>query len=281
MQIFVIGMHRSGTSLTARLLNLMGAYFSPEGMELPANSGNPKGYWERLDVFRLNKNFILDSGHDWYKVSQWDLNEISMEKRQDFEDKTKKIILAMDAHRPWMIKDPRFCLLFSLWLPLLEFPICVHVYRNPIQVAQSLRTRNGFPVQFGVALWEKYVLESLKATKNCPNILIHHSNLINYPLQTVTQLHQQLSDLGCQGLRIPNEKEVLAFVSSQLYRERDLASIGSGFINTQQSNLVDAFESGEIFKFAEKANLELSLGSQETLNFYENHWILESEHKIQ
>ena len=32
MQIFVIGMHRSGTSLIARLLNLMGAYFCSRGM---------------------------------------------------------------------------------------------------------------------------------------------------------------------------------------------------------------------------------------------------------
>jgi hypothetical protein len=33
MQILVLGMHRSGTSMVARLLNMMGAYFAPEGVE--------------------------------------------------------------------------------------------------------------------------------------------------------------------------------------------------------------------------------------------------------
>ena len=279
MQIFVIGMHRSGTSLTARLLNLMGAYFCSEGMEMPANPGNPKGYWERLDVFRLNKNFILELGHDWYKINQWDLNKAEAESRQNFQDQARKIILAMDAHRPWMLKDPRFCLLFPLWRPFLEFPICVHVYRSPLQVAQSLRSRNEFPLQFGVALWEKYALESLKVTKDCPKLLVQHSQLINNPLQTVTKLYEELSNLGCQGLRIPNEKEINAFVSSELYRERGSTEFEAGFINKQQSVLVNAFESGEVFELAEKTNLELSPSAQETLEFYENHWALKGEHQ--
>ena len=42
MQIFVIGMHRSGTSLTARLLNLMGAYSVRKGSSWKLK-GNPKG----------------------------------------------------------------------------------------------------------------------------------------------------------------------------------------------------------------------------------------------
>ena len=54
MQLFVIGMHRSGTSLVARLLNLAGAYFGPEGSSIGANEENPKCFWERPDVVEIN-----------------------------------------------------------------------------------------------------------------------------------------------------------------------------------------------------------------------------------
>jgi hypothetical protein len=39
-------MHRSGTSMVARLLNMMGAYFGAEGISTGANRENPKGFWE-------------------------------------------------------------------------------------------------------------------------------------------------------------------------------------------------------------------------------------------
>jgi hypothetical protein len=44
MQLIVLGMHRSGTSVLARLLNMMGAYFAAEGLGIGANPENPKGF---------------------------------------------------------------------------------------------------------------------------------------------------------------------------------------------------------------------------------------------
>ena len=63
MQLFVMGMHRSGTSLTARLLNLMGVYFGPEDALMEADRFNPKGYWERKDVYQLNKTILQHAGY--------------------------------------------------------------------------------------------------------------------------------------------------------------------------------------------------------------------------
>ena len=69
MQILVLGMHRSGTSMVARLLNLMGAYFAPEGVSLGANQENPKGFWERRDLCALNEMVLQSSGADWHRLS--------------------------------------------------------------------------------------------------------------------------------------------------------------------------------------------------------------------
>ena len=64
MQILILGMHRSGTSVVARLLNMMGAYFAPEGVSNGANEENPKGFWERQDVRALNDLVLHSAGAD-------------------------------------------------------------------------------------------------------------------------------------------------------------------------------------------------------------------------
>ena len=58
MQLIILGMHRSGTSMVTRLVNMMGAYFGPEGVSLGANDENPKGFWERRDVLDLDEALL-------------------------------------------------------------------------------------------------------------------------------------------------------------------------------------------------------------------------------
>ena len=55
MQILVLGMHRSGTSMVARLLNMMGAYFAPEGVEMPAHLRSANCEWYRISSFTVDK----------------------------------------------------------------------------------------------------------------------------------------------------------------------------------------------------------------------------------
>src|SRR5205823_6297255 len=57
--VCVLGMTRSGTSLTMRTLNLLGVYLGPESELLPGpDASNPKGFWEQDKLKRLN-NAIL------------------------------------------------------------------------------------------------------------------------------------------------------------------------------------------------------------------------------
>ncbi|NMQ18937.1 hypothetical protein E4P82_06770 [Candidatus Competibacter phosphatis] len=155
MQIFVIGMHRSGTSMVARLLNLMGAYFGPEGISTGSGQENPKGFWERKDVRALNNQILYAANSDWDRVSDFSLEKIASQDLDTINQQLQRLILELDAHRPWFLKEPRFCLTFPLWKKYLEYPICIHTHRSPIQIAQSLKSRNGFPLHFGIALWEK------------------------------------------------------------------------------------------------------------------------------
>ena len=274
MQIIVLGMHRSGTSVVARLLNMMGAYFAPEKITapekaaLPLTEANPKGYWERWDVFSLNEDILRTLEISWDNISQFSPTDITPEIQIQFESSAREIIFGLDANRPWMMKDPRLCLLLPLWRSLLEIPVCVYVYRSPIQVAQSLKKREGFPFTLGFALWEKYNLHGLTNSTNMPKILISHEELINDPVATVKKLHQQLLDFEVQGLRLPSDKEIRAFIDAKLFHEKGDLQLQNAYINLQQAILFDAFENGSIFQLDPLP--ELSEGAAEILEGYRN-----------
>ena len=52
--ILIIGMHRSGTSATTRVLNLMGAATAHATDLVPPTDSNPKGHWESRTLRNFN-----------------------------------------------------------------------------------------------------------------------------------------------------------------------------------------------------------------------------------
>ena len=143
------------------------------------------------------------------------------ETRDRFDHEARKIILALDAHRPWFLKEPRICLLAQLWLNLLEVPVSVIVHRSAIEVARSLEMRNGFPLRFGLALWERYNTSALNATLGLRRVQVNHSDLMADPVQLVRTLSMQLEALGVRGLALPSDEEILAFIDPSLYRAKE------------------------------------------------------------
>jgi glycosyltransferase involved in cell wall biosynthesis/phage shock protein A len=267
MQMIVLGMHRSGTSMVARLLNMMGAYFATEEMAMPPTVANPKGYWERKDVRELNDDVISALGMSWDNISDFEPSLLE-QAPADFQSRAQKIIFNMETQRPWMIKDPRFSLLLPLWRPFLEIPVAIYVYRCPLQVAQSLKKREGFSLMLGIALWEKYNVYGLGHCAELPKILVCHEELMNEPVSTVKKLYKALREHEVQGLRLPADKEILAFIDDKLFHEHSDTQTQNAYLNRQQAVLVKAFESGEIFN--SKPLPQLSHGAGEILAEYKN-----------
>ena len=106
MQILILGMHRSGTSMVARLLNMLGCYFAPEGVSSGANQENPRGFWERRDVRNLNDMALHSGDADWHRLSTFSLDRAPAQTIAQFKKEAGKLILAMDAHRPGFLKEP-------------------------------------------------------------------------------------------------------------------------------------------------------------------------------
>ena len=244
MQIFVLGMHRSGTSAIARILNLMGVYFGGEHVSTGRSDENAKGFWERRDVRDLHDDVLFSSRCDWDCIAEFDLGGVPGETKSAYIDAAADIVLNMDAHRPWFVKEPRLCLLFPMWRQALENPFCVHVLRNPLEVAHSLRTRNGIPIRAGLALWEIYNLHALNASTGLRRVFVYYEDLMNNPSVVVERLHSALVEQGGYGLRVPSADELNQFLDDALYRHRKTERSLRSVATAHQLHLYEALLGG-------------------------------------
>ena len=264
MQLIVLGMHRSGTSAVARLLNMMGAYFAPPELVMPPTEYNEKGYWERWDVFQVHEEMLHELGMAWDRVGRFDVRRLAEpEFVKKFRPRVEKILLDLDAKRPWFVKDPRLNLFLPFWRPLLEVPACIHVYRSPIQVAQSLRKREGFSLHLVLALWEQYSLLGLVHSAGLPSLWVSYHDLMAQPVETTHRLHALLRELDVQGLRLPSEKEIRAFIEPRLYHQTGDQTLQNGYANAPQRELDRAFSDGSVLSW--KRIPMLSAGAVEIL----------------
>lgn len=223
MQLIVLGMHRSGTSLAARLLHSMGVYTGDPAL-FGANDDNPTGYWERRDVVECNAALLRQHQPHWQNliVTPW-IARFTPPPPPVLQQRMQVIMNELNAHPPWVLKDPHFCLTLPHWRPILTTPVCLILTRDPREVARSLaiRRHNAVPdMARGLALWEYYAVSLLKASAGLPRITVHHAGLLNEPVRAVQTLYEALTTQGVRGLRLPNTHAITALIDPALYRAR-------------------------------------------------------------
>ncbi len=239
MQIVVLGMHRSGTSAITGLLHEMGAYVGASEELLQPMGCNPEGFWERQDVAAVNDALLASFNASWDMPNDVDLGGLSPRAERDFLESARPIVDALNAHKPWVVKDPRLSLLFPKWRTLLDAPVAVICWRQPVEVAHSLKSRDGFPVNYGLALWEWYTVAALHATEGIPRVFVSYNDLMEDALSGATKLYQESLGLGVSGLRELSADQVGAIISPKLHREHAAASAAGEFLNQAQASLLD------------------------------------------
>ena len=173
----VLGMHRSGTSLLARCLSLLGVELGPAEHLLPATKFNPTGFWEHEAVVKLNDEILASFGGTWRDLPAlpdgWERDA----RLDPLREKAAAILAADFAGRTsWGFKDPRTCITLPFWKPLLPGPRYILCLRNPADVAHSLS--HTMPYADGAALWLRYVEASLRHTAGETRILISYEELL-------------------------------------------------------------------------------------------------------
>ncbi len=187
--IFIVGMHRSGTSALTRVLSLCGAAL-PATLMAP-NSGNPTGYWEPHDAAELNDRFLRARASSWsdpgltFRSAPRDhagfANYVALIGHflaliDDF------LTHGVNAGGPLVIKEPRITALLPYWLTAATeagfAPKGIHIFRNPADVASSLAARDGMAFDRACALWQKYNLLGEHDARTIPRAFVSYETLI-------------------------------------------------------------------------------------------------------
>src|SRR5687767_8543069 len=156
---------RSGTSLVARLLNLLGVYLGPDENLMPANEANERGFWEHRKIVDINdailarydcawpNNIILPDG--WLRDRKIaDLRDAAFALvREEFEDAAL-----------WGWKDPRACVTMPFWRGVLPNMRFVLSFRNPVDTARSNAKTLTLLVKEEERAWAEQVADKVYAT---------------------------------------------------------------------------------------------------------------------
>ena len=172
--ICVTGMHRSGTSVTSKLLNLLGVSLGPEEELLgPRGDNNPKGFFENRSFVRLNAELLQATGGIWKEPPSLPPGWERDARLDPVRRRAKRMLESTFADAPlWGWKDPRSALTLPFWqelLPGMRYVICV---RNPLDVAASLERRNQVPRTQGCDLWLRYLAAAIVHTAGQPRMFM-------------------------------------------------------------------------------------------------------------
>jgi len=170
--LIITGMHRSGTSLTAGLLNEAGLHV---GIRLnPGARGNPRGYFENLDFVRLHERIFNSLG---YSREGWIFDSISKVPAH-FHADAQETIMVNACLDMWGFKDPRAALLLDFWHEISPRSKFLFTARAPWQVADSLFRRGDefFKAnpRLAIEVWHTYNENILRFYRNNRSNCILH-----------------------------------------------------------------------------------------------------------
>ena len=156
--MFVLGCHRSGTSLLASIISdvLPKQQNVQQSSVLSPQIDNPGGFFESRQLVELNEALLRELGIHWQipplHPIHWQCADIFprlFEARQSFAKQA--------LNHSWVDKDPRLCLTYPAFQHILlkRTPIAA-IIRHPHEVAGSLQTRDIIPLAKGLVIWFLY-----------------------------------------------------------------------------------------------------------------------------
>ena len=275
--LLVLGMHRSGTSAITGALRLCGAWTGEESELTEANTENPKGFWERRDVRQICDRLLHSVGADWWKIATFDPAAIPHAVLAEQNREFGRIVARLAEHPPWVLKEPRLCLLLPVLRGHITDPVCIHIVRNPLEVARSLQTRNGFGIAAGLALWEAYNRHALGASANLPRVLVSHESLMLHSVETLDGLVKRLDELAVSTLVMPDADRLERFINPSLYRRRATEEETEKYLSPSQRALWRQLCSDH--KFAHDGSVSVSRVTKQHLFDLESAEISLNHHK--
>jgi len=242
--VFLISMHRSGSSLVARGLECCEVTLGQSLM--PGQPDNPKGFFEDTRVSSLNERILTIMDYQWSLIG----TEPKVLHKNELKDLTKKATSLLkskvgesESDLSVGIKDPRLCRLAEFWFSICEevsLPYnVIFLVRDHNEVSQSLYKRNNIPFEAGYALWLDYLFVATKQLRNtemlfiqldsfCESIDTHTHAIADFLGNKVdlTELNTYIEEFYDE--RMLHKAEVINPIKSPTYKF--ITTLQSGFV---------------------------------------------------
>jgi hypothetical protein len=186
--IFIIGMHRSGTSLVANLLNKAGAFLGESDDLLPPNFDNRYGFYENKEFVEINDKILEKFGLQWDSAKTPDFEKkIDLKKEKELANEFIKEISS--GHNVVAFKDPRATLTLPFWRDIIDVDIKVlFVRRNPLEICASLKKRNNFSKKKSLTIWENYKRQGLKNIEGLDTLFVNYDDILDNPFPNFVRM---------------------------------------------------------------------------------------------
>ncbi len=193
--VMVLGMHRSGTSLCANMLQELGVDMAEaQG----TSAANARGHWERPRINDLHDEVLALFGRAWNAPThhlalpdQWWTDPRVAPISETIAAYVEK---TMSADRLFGFKDPRTARLLPMWPNLLDRlgaePVYVFCVRDPAQVARSITARDRLAGDQAAYRWLVYNAQAVAGVGRAHVCVVRYEDWFVAPAAMIARLAQ-------------------------------------------------------------------------------------------
>lgn len=178
--VFVVGMHRSGTSALTQLLGAIGAELGHDLID--AAFDNPEGFFEHRRLVELNNAIFEKLGLHWDATVPLPEHWLDHPEIRILQEQAVQWLRSEFGEAPLIaLKDPRLCRTLPFWLEAAESAgrkaTAVHLFRDIREIAHSFAVREQTDHRKAVVLSVLYLAEAVEATAALPRVALHYDAL--------------------------------------------------------------------------------------------------------
>ena len=167
--IVVLGMHRSGTSALAGVLNILGC--DKPATVMDPNPFNELGYFESKRIYPLHSELLASAASRWDDWQPINPGWFDSPRAEEFHDRAVETMQnEFGTSRLFVLKDPRISRLVPFWRGVLAdigvSPRFVLTLRNPLEVAASLAKRDNINSELSMLIWLQHMLQAEYDTRD-------------------------------------------------------------------------------------------------------------------
>lgn len=216
--LLILGMHRSGTSAVAGALVKRGA--APPMTLLKSKPDNPLGFFESYPIMAFHDDLLTSAGSHWNDWRAFDSAWYDGPAAANFRERGRHVFhQEFGESRLFVLKDPRVCRFARFWFDIFrEDGVAVKPIlpiRLPLEVASSLRVREGFSAAESLLLWLRHTLDAEAVTRGMPRTFVLYESLLS-DWRSQIELIARHAGIAWPSLTPSVEQDIDGFLTREL-----------------------------------------------------------------